>query len=353
MIREVRSEDAAKLIEIQRKCIAGTGLMVSTVNEPDFFLRSSLYEDTKTFVSIDEDTGSIQGTLSVALKKATLRGQEIVQGYVYQLFTNPSYRRKGIARMLLQHIDQYMEERKVDIATLLILEKNYSSMHLFETEGYYRLRMFANPYLSVYKKMKPKKEKYEMRTMTETDLEPVCSLLNSMWEGKELYVSYTPQTLKKEIERTPDLNYESIYLLWENKKLQACIAVWNWSDITKVTVKKISFQYTLLRNLVKLLGHIMKLPVIPGPGDKLRQACLYFYGFTDVRYFTQLLMHVNNCCLDRKISEICFLCENDDVILHSLKKFVSVNIGSQLYIKKINPNIPDMIEKVWINGADI
>lgn len=349
MIREAKKTDEAQLISIQKECIAGNNIKVITVNTPDFFKRSGMYDDSVTYVSVT-DNDIIKGTCSFAIVKCLINGKEVLAGYVYQLFTNPMYCNQGTATELLRYGEEILSEKKVKLFYCLVLEDNLKSMHLLEKQGYKIEKIFRNPYISVYKKMKVESKEYVFRSMEESDLAEVCKLLNHTWKGYEFYQNYDENSLSKEIKRIPGLSYKNIYLLFRKGQLVSCAFLWDWSNVTKVKVKKLSKSYMILRILLNIISNIKKTPVIPKQNEMLHQACICLYGYKSEESFNILLKHINNEIIEKKLpfKELCLLCDNEKVFA---KGFISLNANSQMYVKKSFNN--KFNSKVWVNGIDI
>lgn len=351
IIREAKYEDATKLKRLQGECIAGTGLSVITVNEPDFFLRTKIYKNVKVFLACEGD--NIIGTISGAIRKTTINGVESKIGYVFQMFVSPKLRRKGIARKLLEYVQSYLVDNGADFLYALVMEENSPSMKCFESSGFFNKKVFANPYILVYKEMLIKEKNKTFCSMEEADLEKVCSLMNEMWKGYELFTDYTVDTLRKEIESIPEFSISDIKVLKENEEILACLALWDWSKVTKVTVESLSRKLECLGIMLDIGRKFIKLPRAVKVGEQLKQLCVIYYAYKSAEDFEILLRHVNNYALAKGIDQICLLCDKDEPIFKTMKKFFLVNVGSQLYVKVLNKNKSIDSNKIWINGVDI
>ncbi|MBN1861213.1 MAG: GNAT family N-acetyltransferase [Candidatus Thermoplasmatota archaeon] len=58
------------------------------------------------------------------------------KGWINRLVVAPSYRKRGIANLLVKEIERQLAARKIDIIACLIEEWNTSSMQVFQQLGY-------------------------------------------------------------------------------------------------------------------------------------------------------------------------------------------------------------------------
>jgi len=121
-IRESAFEDNEELQNLQAQCPQGTSLVVSTVNTPDFFARVKAYESYKVYVACENSR--IIGSGACAIRKGTIAGNIERIGYEFQYFISPEYRRKGVARRLLQHIEDYLIQQGAALSYALVMEDN-------------------------------------------------------------------------------------------------------------------------------------------------------------------------------------------------------------------------------------
>jgi hypothetical protein len=76
-------------------------------------------------------------------------------------------------------------------------------------------------------------------------------------------------------------------------------------------------------------------------------------GFKEPAHLTLLLRYLNNGALSRGIEQIFCICESSHPLLNSMKGFIRINTGVNLYVKSLKPNIWISDKPVFIDGIDM
>ena len=235
MIREANYHDGQELQNIQSRCIAGNTLKIVTVNGPDFFARTNAYERCKIFVACDQHRTI--GSVACAILETVVNGRLEKAGYIFQAFVAPEFRGKGIVRKLYEHCEQFLKSQGVRIGYGLILQDNLANRRAAGRAGYEAYKGPRIEYLLTYRKMPVHSATKRIRTMTMADAGMVCDLLNRMWMGYDLYEPMTVNKLVSDIERIPGFDLDNIVIVEDNGRIVACASYWDWSEITKITVR--------------------------------------------------------------------------------------------------------------------
>lgn len=136
-IRYYRPEDDAALMALERLC--PRGLPEPFIHYRRRFIdRAALFTDHQLFVA--EDDGHIVGVGAVSVKRTHVGGRPVSLGYVFDVRTNPTLRRRGIGQAIVEAIDYYLIERDIDGVYGHIVSSNVASLKLFDKLGYKRLR---------------------------------------------------------------------------------------------------------------------------------------------------------------------------------------------------------------------
>jgi len=346
-IREAVPEDNDELQELQAKCPQGTTLVASTVNTPDFFARAKAYESYKVFVACEGYR--IIGSAACALRDATVNGKISRVGYVFQAFVSPDARRKGVAGQLLQQREDYLRQQGAVLAYTLIMEGNLPSMRYIESRGFKLHRTLVMPALVVRKETNVP-SMGRIRPVTSKDLVTVAELLNETWQGFEFYEPTSAEALAQFINRTPAYSSDSLLVLEDQGEILACLGFWDWSQIMRITVKALSLK---MRMIGFLLTTTRILPEFLKPGDIMKQIMLTPIGFKDAAHLAVLVRYVNNRALLSGIQQIFCVCEQDHVLLRSMKGFIRVNTAIHVYVKLLQQDISLSDKQVFIDGIDM
>ncbi len=346
-IREALPEESEDLQRLQAKAPQGKSLVVSTVNIPDFFSRARVYPSYKVFNAYEE--GRIIGSAACAIRDAVVGDRVLRVGYEFQYFTAPDCRRQGVARSLRHTIEKYLTDQGVSLSYALIMEGNTPSMRLLDLEGFHLHRKLVMPAIGVVKEM-PVPDGDKIRSITPQDLEPMAELLNETWHGHDLFEPISAPSLARQIERIATLDYDNVLVLEEEGRILACLALWDWSKVMRITVLRLSSR---MRILGKLLVLTRVLPRFLSPGDTLKQMMITLIGYQSSSHLVPLVRHVNNLAVREGIEQVFCICERGDKILRSMKGFTRVDTGVNLYVKLLRPDVSLRDAPVAMTGFDM
>jgi len=349
-IREALPEDNNKLQELQAKCPQGTTLIVSTVNTPDFFARAKAYHSYKVIVACEE--GRIVGSHAWAIRDAFVNGQLNRIGYSFQTFISPDHRKKGLAKNLLQYMEDQLIQNGAILVYGLIMEGNLPSMKLVESLGFKLHRTLVMPALAVYKEMEVL-SKGKIRSMVREDLGVVAKLLNETWQGYDLYEPTSAEGLSGFITRTPGYSFDNLLILEGQGEILSCLGFWDWRKIMKITVVKRSLKMRTIGLLLDFVRNFRSMPRSIKGGDTLKQMMLTPIAFKEPAHLTLLLRYMNNQALSSGIEQIFCICEPNHPLLNGMKGFVRINTGVHLYVKSLQPNIWMSDRPVYVDGVDM
>jgi GNAT superfamily N-acetyltransferase len=349
-IREATINDNAELIALQARCPQGTTVIVSTINTPDFFARAKVYEDFKVFAVCEDNR--IIASAACGVRNVIIGNTVAKVGHEFQAFVDPQYRGRRIAGELIQVREEYVRKRGAILSYGLIMEGNKPSMRHIERQGFTRHRTLVMPSIAVFKEMDIA-HTGAIRHMVPEDLPGVVSLINDTWKEYEFYEPMTAEEFNQLIARTPAYNYDNVLLLEEAGEIIACLGFWDWSNVTQVTVKRLSFKMHGMSFLINAARIFRPLPRPPRPGSVLKQIMLTPIGFKDMQYIPTLLRYVNNRAYAEGIESIFFICERDHPLSSTLRGFIHIDTGIHLYIKPLNENVSLSGKPVFINGLDL
>jgi N-acetylglutamate synthase-like GNAT family acetyltransferase len=222
-------------------------------------------------------------------------------------------------------------------------------MRLFERQGFVLHRRLVMPSIAATRELEvPHRE--NIRLATPRDLGTVADLLNRTWQGHELYEPATAAALARQIERTEALDYGDLLLLEDEGRLVACLACWDWNKIMRITVLRLNLR---MRLLGKLLVLTRRLPRFPGPGDTLRQMMLTMIGYASPAHLAPLVRYANNLALAEGVEQLFCICERDDRLLESMRGFIRVDTGVNLYVKPLREDVSMSRSPVAMTGLDM
>ncbi len=351
MIREASRDDGHELQDIQSRCVAGTTLKIVTVNEPDFFSRTGAYQECRVFVACDSER--ILGSVACAILDTTVGGRPEKAGYIFQAFVEPQLRGRGIVRKLYEHCEQFLKSRGVRIGFGLIMQDNEANRRAAGRAGYDALKGPCVEYVLTYRKMPVLNSSKRVRTMTTDDAAAVCDLLNRMWTGYDLYEPVTVEKLLSDIRSIPEFGLNNILIVEADGRIVACASYWDWSKITKITVRSWNARIKLTSAALGVARVFREVPVLTRPGKALKQWCLINFAFSSIEDFKILLTHINNLAVDSKIDQVCFVCNDGHAAVKDLTGFIRLGFDSMLYAKSLNGGMRLNNSHLWIGGLGL
>jgi GNAT superfamily N-acetyltransferase len=349
-IREATSDDNGALIALQGKCPQGTTLIVSTINTPDFFARAKVYEDYKIYVMCDDKY--IIASAACGLRKARINDKVQKVGHEFQTFVDPEYRGKRIAGQLHQVREDYLIKQGSVLSYAIIMEGNLPSMQHTERQGFKRYQTLVMPSIAVFQEMTTT-QRGNIRPMVLEDLPTVTEVVNGTWKEYDFYEQITAEDLSRLIARIPEYHYEDIYVLEEDGKIVAVLGFWDWSKVTKVTVKAFSIKMRLILYGLNAMRVFRPMPNPPKVGKTLKQIVLTPIGFKELTQIVTLLKYMNNKAYSEGIEQIFFIINRNHPILSSLKGFIHIDTRMHLYVKPLKENLALSGLPVFINGLDL
>jgi GNAT superfamily N-acetyltransferase len=301
LIREAAERDNDALNELQKKCPAGTSLVLGVDSSPDYFARSRPFRDWHVFVAVESDT--IIGSAAFASMDTYVEGRRVKTAYEYGFVVDPVHRRKGIAEKLQRHIEDVALDSGVDLLHLNIIEDNIPSLGLFSKMGFEKVKDCMTISLMPYKNQRIAAEE-NIRSMEEADVDDVTSLLNEMYRGYDFFAPFEPNDFVEYVRRMPHFDFHNILVFEDNDELEACLGIWEYDKVRKYIVEKLNWRLSLQTRLIRLIGLFTKMPYIPRPGEPLLSYNLATIAYKKPESMSELLRKTINIALDTKINFI-------------------------------------------------
>lgn len=338
-ILPARPQDNAALQALQEACPQGRGLVVSTVNTPDFFARARCYPHWRVWAAWEGE--ALIGSGAYGLRPALINGRSARAAHQFQLFVHPDQRRGGVAVRLMDHMDRHVRRLGAALTYALIMEGNTPSLKLVESLGFVRQRLLCMRVLPVLEQRNTKGRGL-IRSLLPEDLPAAAELLNRCWQGYELYEPCDAASLAALIARTPALEYENIFLLERSGQLQALVGFWDWSLITRVTV--LTFEHGPAEG---------PLSAMVRPGMVMSQYMLAPVAGEDPEDLAVLTGRINNLALERGVGQIFCLAEPVHPLMTAVAGWLHLDTPMHLMVKPVCGAPPPRENPVYISGLDL
>jgi GNAT superfamily N-acetyltransferase len=301
LIREAAERDNDALNELQKKCPAGTSLVLGVDSSPDYFARSRPFKDWHVFVAVEN--AIIVGSAAFAVNDTYVEGTQIKTAYEYGFVVDPLHRRKGIAEKLQGHIEHIALENDVDLLHLDIIEDNIPSISLFSKMGFEKVKDCMTISLMPYKRQTIAAEG-NIRRMEEADVDDVTDLINEMYRGYDFFAPFQPKDFVEYLGRIPHFDFHNILVLEDSGELEACLGIWEYDKVRKYIVEKLNWRLKAQTSLIRLIGLFTRMPYIPKPGEPLLSYNLATVAYRRSESMRELLKKTVNIALENKINFI-------------------------------------------------
>jgi ribosomal-protein-alanine N-acetyltransferase len=136
-LREYKSSDLGAIFALDEVCFEAPFRFSARAIQQFAEARNAL-----TIIAENEGTGEIAG-FSIAHVERAGKG---LRAYVVTLDVAPRYRRHGLARQMMQYIEQQAAETGCDAVALHVSVENDGAIAFYETEGYERSHLVKSFY---------------------------------------------------------------------------------------------------------------------------------------------------------------------------------------------------------------
>jgi hypothetical protein len=152
--------------------------------------------------------------------------------------------------------------------------------------------------------------------------------------------------------RLPGLDLSDVWVLEDSGQVVACLALWDWTRITRLTVHALPLRFQVLGAVLNTVRRVRPVPGIPAVGETWKQWCLPLIAFEEPKHLGVLLRYVNNESLRRGADQIVAIRERGDRLGLSMKGLLSLTFAGHLYVKPLQPVLLGS-RPVHIPGIDL
>lgn len=310
------------LLNLSRSCPMEADISLSIERDPDFFALSRARGEGRTYVA--EVDGRIVGCGGVCRRRAYVLGSPSEIGYVGDLKVAPEFRRRGVARRILDVIarDESSVEAAPYVGTAAAGNADTERMlHRFGHDRHItRLGRFTSYQLLPFRRMRVE-DRFEIRPARLEDEADLASLLDSYHRRLTFAPVFHDGGLQDLLERSPGMELDSYRIARRRGRLVAALAMWDESGMKHTRIRRMNRRLRWMSRVVRTHGPKLGLPSFPAEGDLLRFVYLrhaaHVPGHLDAlsALVRSVMLEVAECELHFAL----FTCADDDEIVRCLR----------------------------------
>ena len=136
LIRRAVAEDSGALCALLLRCPqSGSSAALATDRTPDFFRRAGPFAEAWV-LAVEGGSGTLDATVTVAVKHVDGAGRRVVAGYVFDLAVEPAARGRGLAGRMVREAEELAIAAGADLLYAHVMAGNVASSATFARAGY-------------------------------------------------------------------------------------------------------------------------------------------------------------------------------------------------------------------------
>lgn len=349
-VREATEDDNGALLELQRKSPMGTNLVLRLDSSPDFFARSRPYEDWHVLVATED--GKIVGSAAYAPKEVLIDGEPVKTAYEYGFIVDPEWRRRGIASMLQEQIEERVRD-DVGLLHLNITEDNLPSVSLFTKLGFKMVKECRAYMLMAYREQRLVDEA-RIRGMIQADVADVVSILNHFYRDHIFYRPLTAEDFLRYYRRLPYFDMQNV-LVYDDEGVKACLGYWDYNKVMKFAVERYNWRLRTLSAILKVAGLFAEMPRVPRQGEQLSNWYFTPIACRDPKELSELVKYILNKALKERVDFISTPLDPGGPLASILSAFRRNEGKFSWYMKSLSHRpVPDLSDKkLYVDVVDV
>jgi len=347
-IRRANLDDNQALLDLEKMCPQGTGLVLLFDRSPDFFRRSQVYDNYTIYVA--EEERKIVGTIGSATKEFSLHGEKVNGVYIYDLRVHPNYRGRGIGSDLIQQV--VAEADRSDLAYGVIMEENYPSIALFKKMGFRNIHDFTLFNVPLYQRQK--RVTCNVRSMTEDDVPHIVNLINSYYRNHDFFSSLNTTDFRNKVKQLPGYGFQKIQVAEVENRTVACAGLWDYSEIFRISALRVSAKLRLLSYLLRFINVFKKTVRLPSVREAFRLMYVRDFAFTEESDAVKdLIEHCLCLAYGYGCNFLSFVLDPNDPAVPLVAKYKPIRVTNHVYAKSLTDKLSISSTMMYVDPADL
>lgn len=333
--RMAEDADNDRILELAQRC-PQEGMITFFPNRTPRFNSIHKILDSGTWHYVACDGDEIIGLVGVIHFRAMVLGREMKIGFMLDLRVDVEYRNGLTAFKLVKTAIDHLRQSDVDMVLVNFLKDNKRPKVFTSGRGglppahYLGDNRIFNIIPIRFMKLN---KRFELSEMTDADIPEVVELYRRYASGYKFAPIMSEELLRKYIAELEDLDPRCFLLAREDGRIKAVTAMWDEHSYKTYQVLKLNTRIRMAKGLLKFLSLFMTVPHPIRLNEPLRQLSLVLYAHDNCpEALDTLFRHVNNINLGTEYTLITIYAQEKDPVFVPMKKFMGVNVISEMYI---------------------
>ena len=346
-IRLAQEEDNDQIIQLAQRC-PQEGMITFFPNRTPRFNTIHKILDTGAWHYVACDGDQIIGLVGVIHFRAMVLGREMKVGFMLDLRVDVAYRSGLTAFKLVKTAVDHLRQSDVDMVLVNFLKDNKRPKVFTSGRGglppahYLGDNRIFNIIPVRFKKLN---KRFEINEMADADIPEVIEMYRRYANGYKFAPIMSEALLRRYIKELEGLDTNRFLLAREEGRIKAVAAVWDEHTYKSYNVLKLNTSSRMVNGLLKLLSLVMPMPQPIRLNEPLRQLSLVLHAHDNCpEALDTLFRHVNNIHLGTEYTLITIYAQEKDPLFVPMKKFIGVNVISEMYIFAKDESIFDKLD---------
>lgn len=333
-IRLFEERDNSYLLEIEKHCPQGDEKCALGVDKKgDILARYKMYDNWKVLVA--EEGGKVAGWIGWTIKEDPFRKSKYA--YLVEVVVHPEFRRKGIAKQLINEAEKNAKDSGSDHIYCYIYDPNHASKTLFKRSGYSDMASVQQCAISTHKKSDLAQE-FSIENPKKEEIQKVVRLINDYNKEHMHFEPFTAESFMAFLDRIPDYGKDNFWVAKKEEEIVACAGLWDSSKLADLYYAKEPSTMKAMRCIFGFLGPLVKMPKIPAEGERFKFQMMTNYAFNPKSSdaILNLIRSLGNMVLDAKSNYLLVVIDSKDPLFDIVKSLNPLIEIWRIYARSLN-----------------
>jgi len=191
------------------------------------------------------------------------------RAYLAEVIVSPEFRRKGVARRLVEESEEDAQGWGADHLYLYVYGPNDAAKHLFGGLGYSNVDDIKNVYVLVYKRaeISAPSMSYSVERMKKDDIGSAVELINGYYRGWRHFEPFTAESFESHLSRIPGYGLDDVWVAEDGGEIMACAGLWDCSNLADFCYARELLSWKAMGLVLRSLSRFTRVPRIAREGE--------------------------------------------------------------------------------------